>query len=239
MNTPFIGEVVLYPYSLVPSGWAPCLGQLLQASQDNALAQLLGPEFGGDGITTFGLPNYQSVTPQFMQYCIALAGVMPGGRRPASVGEISLLPYQGPAGWIECDGQLQSSILFPLLSQLLGNTFGGDGEVTFGVPDLTSTPPPMSLDQPIYWISALGFPAPVEPFLGEIRLFPYFLHEGWAPCEKQLLPVQGNAGLARLLGTTFGGDGVEFFGLPDLSNAPVPRGLQYFIALRGIFPQSN
>ncbi len=58
-----------------------------------------------------------------------------------------------------------------------------------------------------------------EPFLGEIRLFPYSqvpTGDGWALCNGQLLPINQNQALFSLLGTTFGGDGRVNFALPDL-----------------------
>ncbi len=56
-----------------------------------------------------------------------------------------------------------------------------------------------------------------EPFLGEVRLFPYnFAPRGWAFCQGQLLPISQNQALFALLGTTYGGDGRVTFALPDL-----------------------
>jgi len=57
-----------------------------------------------------------------------------------------------------------------------------------------------------------------EPFLGEIRLFTYpnLIPKGWLECAGQILAIQQNAALFSLLGTTFGGNGVSTFALPDL-----------------------
>ena len=60
---PFLGQLALYPWSNIPTGWAPCQGQLLQISQNQALYALLGTTFGGDGKTTFGLPDLRGRTP--------------------------------------------------------------------------------------------------------------------------------------------------------------------------------
>ena len=54
---PFVAEIALYPYSFVPQGWAPCEGQLLPISQNTALFSLLGTYYGGDGKSTFALPD--------------------------------------------------------------------------------------------------------------------------------------------------------------------------------------
>lgn len=57
----------------------------------------------------------------------------------------------------------------------------------------------------------------VDIYLAEIRAFPFnFAPLGWAPCDGQLLKILENTALFSLLGTTYGGDGMSTFGLPDL-----------------------
>src|SRR3954447_2797584 len=79
-----------------------------------------------------------------------------------------------------------------------------------------------------------------EPFLGEIRMFGGdFAPRGWARCHGQLLPIADHAPLFSLIGTTYGGDGVETFALPDLREdaapaAPLP--ITFIIALAGVYP---
>jgi microcystin-dependent protein len=57
VSEPFLGEIHLFPYNFAPRGWAFCQGQLLAISQNTALFSLLGTTYGGNGITTFGLPD--------------------------------------------------------------------------------------------------------------------------------------------------------------------------------------
>lgn len=59
MSEPFIGEIRIFPYNFAPRNWAFCDGQLLSIAQNTALFALLGTTYGGDGRTTFGLPNLQ------------------------------------------------------------------------------------------------------------------------------------------------------------------------------------
>jgi microcystin-dependent protein len=59
MSNPFLGEIKLVPYNFAPRGWAFCQGQILSIQQNTALFSLLGTTYGGNGITTFGLPNLQ------------------------------------------------------------------------------------------------------------------------------------------------------------------------------------
>jgi microcystin-dependent protein len=60
---PFIGEMMLTPYNFCPRGFALASGQLLAISQNTALFSLLGTTFGGNGQTTFALPNLQGRAP--------------------------------------------------------------------------------------------------------------------------------------------------------------------------------
>ena len=80
----------------------------------------------------------------------------------------------------------------------------------------------------------------MEPFLGEVSLFPYeFDVEGWARCEGQVLPIKDRTALFSLLGTRFGGDGRSNFGLPKMAPLATSEGaaLAYFIAIEGMYPR--
>ena len=63
MADQFIGEIRVVGFNFAPTGWALCNGQLLPISQNTALFSLLGTQFGGNGTTTFGLPNLQGNAP--------------------------------------------------------------------------------------------------------------------------------------------------------------------------------
>ena len=63
MSEPFVGEVRMFGGNFAPRGWAFCDGQLLAVSQNDALFSLLGTIYGGDGRTTFGLPDLRGRVP--------------------------------------------------------------------------------------------------------------------------------------------------------------------------------
>ena len=63
MSEPFIGEIIMFGGNFAIRGWALCNGQLLAVSQNDALFSLLGTIYGGDGRTTFGLPDLRSRVP--------------------------------------------------------------------------------------------------------------------------------------------------------------------------------
>lgn len=63
MADPFVGEIRAFPFAFAPVGWATCEGQLLPISQNTALFSLLGTTYGGDGRTTFALPDLRGAAP--------------------------------------------------------------------------------------------------------------------------------------------------------------------------------
>lgn len=93
MTDPFVAEIRLFACNFAPKGWAFCHGQLLPISQNTALFSLLGTFYGGDGKSTFALPDLQ-------------------GRAPMAVGQGAGLSdrYHGEAGGSETVTLLQSEI---------------------------------------------------------------------------------------------------------------------------------
>jgi len=62
-SDPFVGEICLFPFNFAPYHWAMCNGQILPISQNTALFALLGIQYGGNGATTFALPDFQGQSP--------------------------------------------------------------------------------------------------------------------------------------------------------------------------------
>jgi microcystin-dependent protein len=63
MSEPFLGQIQAFGFNFAPRGWAFCNGQILPIAQNTALFSLLGTTYGGNGQTTFALPNLQSRVP--------------------------------------------------------------------------------------------------------------------------------------------------------------------------------
>ncbi len=63
MADPFVAEIRIFPFNFAPKGWAWCNGQLLPLTQNTALFSLLGTTYGGDGKSTFALPDMQGNAP--------------------------------------------------------------------------------------------------------------------------------------------------------------------------------
>jgi len=72
MTQPFIGQIQPFGFNFAPRNWAQCNGQILSIQQNTALFSLLGTQYGGNGQTTFALPDLQSRVPVH-------AGTSPGG----------------------------------------------------------------------------------------------------------------------------------------------------------------
>jgi microcystin-dependent protein len=91
MSMPFLGEIVMFGYGRVPRGFAPCDGQLLPIASNAPLFSMLGTTYGGDGGSTFALPDLRARAPMYqgqlgahgpqpclgLNFCIALEGELP------------------------------------------------------------------------------------------------------------------------------------------------------------------
>jgi microcystin-dependent protein len=83
MSEPFIGEIKIVGFNFPPQGWATCDGQLLAISQNEALFSLLGTTYGGDGRTTFALPDLRGRSARHAGTGPGLANVRLGERAGA------------------------------------------------------------------------------------------------------------------------------------------------------------
>jgi microcystin-dependent protein len=237
MQMPYIGQIVLYAFNFAPKSWSACSGQLVLIRDDINLFRLIGTKFGGDGEITYALPNYTALAPANLQYCVAMQGVYPfadgGPLRDQAVGETTLFAGDfAPGGCAACNGQLLQMSQNTVLFSTIGTTFGGDGQSTFAVPNLTSLAPAGST----YSVASVGdSPVPVDPFIGEVRLFlTTAVSEQWLPCDGRVMQIDGSQALFALLAYTFGGSGMQF-ALPDLRRI-APTGTQFRIAVAGYFP---
>ena len=74
----YLGDIQLFAYNFVPMGWLLCNGALLQVIQNQALFSLISNKFGGNGSTTFALPNMTSDSPLAgMNYYMCVSGIYP------------------------------------------------------------------------------------------------------------------------------------------------------------------
>ncbi len=94
MSSPYIGEIRMFAGSFAPAGWAMCQGQLMPISQNDTLFNLIGTTYGGDGQSTFGLPDCQGRIPVHMG-TLAGGGTYQIGEK-AGVESVTLTTQQIP-----------------------------------------------------------------------------------------------------------------------------------------------
>ena len=88
MANAFIGEIRMFAGTFAPQGWALCNGQLMAIAENDALFTLIGTTYGGDGQSTFGLPNLQSRVPLLLYgrlRALGHAGAVQGALRRQTV----------------------------------------------------------------------------------------------------------------------------------------------------------
>ena len=81
MAQPYVGEVKAFSFNYQPEGWLPCDGRLLPIRDNQMLFALIGPIYGGDGVSTFALPKIPPLATDesgaSLEYSIAVTGAFP------------------------------------------------------------------------------------------------------------------------------------------------------------------
>lgn len=170
MSDPFLGEVRAVAFDFAPRGWLPCAGQLLPIAQNSALFSLLGTTFGGNGVTTFALPDYRGRSPVGMGAGPGLTSVAQG--ELAGSENVTLVPTQMPAHTHAATGAQAASDAHATVGGPAGAvpaiTVADDGRTTYMSYDAAgnarATLAPITITvQP----AGGGLPVPLRnPFLG-------------------------------------------------------------------------
>ncbi len=207
-----LGNVRMFAGNFVPGGSLSTDGRLLNIANNSALFSLLGTTYGGDGRTTFALPDLRGRTAVH-------AGTGPGltrmrlGEKPGNA-TVTLTQNQLPAH--------AHALPAP------ANTTGATGASQ----PFDNRQPSLGLNYLINISNGLfpsrsgGSSTGGQAFLGQVSLFAgNFAPAGWALADGQLLPISQFQALFSLMGTTYSGDGRTTFALPDLrGRTPVHAG---------------
>ena len=194
----FLGQV--QPFAVgttrgLPSGWVAAEGQVLQVTDNAALFSIIGTIYGGDGHTTFALPDLR-------------------GRTIVGAG-------QGPGDTLVRLGDTPGSETTTLTNSQLPSSVGGSSAAVNNVQPALGLNYLVALEG-LYPPRESGSPDPDTPFLGEIVAFAgNFAPRGYALAQGQLLAINSFQALFSLFGTTYGGDGRTTFALPDLRGRSV------------------
>ena len=123
-----------------PAHWAFCDGSVFKIADYPELAALLGKNWGGDGETTFAVPTLGP--PPTGSFVICLEEPME--RTTPFRGFISQIALfvgtELPDGWMYCDGRVLAADKYPVLTTVMGATYGGDGKTTIGLPNMQAGP---------------------------------------------------------------------------------------------------
>jgi microcystin-dependent protein len=147
---PFVAEIRVFPFTFAPRGWAFCNGQLLPLSQNTALFSLLGTTYGGNGQTTFGLPDLQGRTAMHpgQGQGLSLRDLGESG----GVETVTLLQSEMPIhthGLTACDADATDDVptgLLPAKGQFDdGTTFGPIGGYSATAPNTNMSPSALTL----------------------------------------------------------------------------------------------
>ena len=204
----FLGQVTAFAGIFAPVGSLQADGRLLNISDNTALFQVIGTTYGGDGSTTFALPNLtgraavgvgqRDGTGTFVSLGKAFGGesaTLTEGQMPMHVHSLPDGTFTAPDGGGQPIGIAGPSLGLNYIININGGIYPSRNLVSAGGANLT-----------------FGSFAT----LGEISLFAGdYAPGGWAIANGQLLPIMQYQELFSLLGTTYGGDGQVTFALPD------------------------
>ena len=93
MSEPFLSEIKMVSFNFPPKGWAFCNGQTMPINQNQALFSLLGTTYGGNGMTTFALPNLQGKVPVHMGSGFALGQTGGEASHTLSIADMPQQPH--------------------------------------------------------------------------------------------------------------------------------------------------
>ena len=162
MSNNFLSEIKICAFSFAPKGWTLCNGQLLPINQNQALFALLGTVYGGNGQTTFGLPNLQGRVP------IHVSNDHPLGQMAGTTAEtITLSTMAAHSHGLSGDGTTAATVSTPAGNSSLGISKGtGSPPVDFAVSMYSSTSPGGALHPAV--IAPIGGNQPhqnIQPYL--------------------------------------------------------------------------
>jgi len=212
------GEIVLFAGTNAPYGFARCDGSLRLIDVDTTLYNYIGTTYGGDGVTTFALPD--------------LRGRSPVGTGNNAIAGNYVLAQQNGATTVTLTPSTMPQHNHSIPGGATGN-YGNSASFDNRQPTLAMT-----------WLIAYSGNTPQSgngpPFYGEIRLVAGAAppsNTGWLPATGLILPIASYLGLFSTIGTNYGGNGISSFGLPGLSGCMAAHIGNSFTALGTAFDQ--
>ena len=161
MSSPFVAEIRIFACNFAPTGWAFCNGQLLPISQNTALFSLLGTFYGGDGKSTFALPNMQGSVPLNQGQGPGLSAYFLG--QQSGTETVTLIQSEIPAhthSW-QCSGNTDiADLKEPLPETIIATSLGGNAYAP------TGSTPAATMNLQMLSVSGSSFPHNnMQPYL--------------------------------------------------------------------------
>ncbi len=146
MSEPFMGEIRMVGFNFAPRGWAFCQGQIMSIAQNSALFSLLGTTYGGNGQSTFGLPDLRGRSPVGMAQGPGLSDIALGERAGSENTTLLVtnMPSHNHATSVEVAGVAATPTTVPsVTNNVLGASGGGPGSASIWSTTL-ATPVPIA-----------------------------------------------------------------------------------------------
>ena len=141
MSDPFVGEIRMVGFNFAPVGWALCAGQTMPILQNQALFALLGTFYGGNGTTTFQLPDMQGRSPVGVGQGRRLSDIVIGEKAGAENATLTTnnMPQHTHAATVTGGGAVTGQVSIPATTSTTTGTLGGTpGPTTILGPNLAS-----------------------------------------------------------------------------------------------------
>ncbi|MFO1414611.1 MAG: phage tail protein [Burkholderiales bacterium] len=256
-----LGMLMLFSGSFLPAGYSACNGQVVDIESNVPLYTLIGTTYGGDGNSTFGLPNLAGVAGGDggqAQWLICNSGPWPDYDVYGLLGQVRPFPFPVLANttlgstWLPCDGRTLSTSENNALFSLLGTTFGGDGTKNFALPKIAPIVPTKGPAIAWYMCVAGRYPEmtcnAANPVPGMFT-YDYTLgsvnHVAMAPdvvktlcafalCNGQSMSINDWTAIYALVGEIYGPATNTAFTLPNIPTTA--SGVTSLLCINGVYP---
>ena len=232
----YVGQIALFAFPFAPENWLPCDGRMLSISAYPQLYGVIRTTYGGDGQTTFALPDLRGRVPIGMGQGNNLSFYTLGQQVGSEGVELDETTIPQHTHDMLCSSAPASTNV-PSNRMALANEVSDNSLCVYSdSPTFTTMLSSKAITQseggaahenrqPFMGINYCIAWAPSSSLIGQIALFPFATAPAhWALCQGQVLSVNRYTALFNLLGTQYGGDGITTFGLPDLRGR-VPVGV--------------
>lgn len=233
--------IQMVAFQTIPTGWTTCDGQLLDPATHPDLFALLGTTYGGNGITTFGLPNLQNCGVNgsgsvFGLSTYTIGQVSGEASHLLTVGEMAAHDHDMIGSSIAAATSVDPTAHVPGIASASFYATGSDG-TNLSSGSISTTGGTLGVTQPhnnlppqiaMQFIMAIDEATPADPdyVIGEVRMIPFAPPTNWLACNGAPVSRTTYADLFAAIGTTHGiGDGSTTFNVPNMcGRVPVHMG---------------